>query len=112
VLRSVPDDYTPDEPDTPEGACPVCRGLGVVNITGPDRFGVIECDDGTVAVLPTQEFQVGDRVVSHTFTGTVSEYVPQVYTDNLYKILWDADPLDGDLYPAHSLSRAVEAEAA
>jgi hypothetical protein len=71
-----------------------------------------EPDMDSDEVVPVQEFEVGERVVCHTYTGTVVEYVAQVYADNLYRIRWDTAPEDTDLYPAHGLSRLVGEQAA
>lgn len=63
---------------------------------------------------PVQEYEVGERIRCAHFYGTVVEYFPQVYADNLYRVAWDTDPGDSDLYPAGSLASAhgVERRAA
>jgi hypothetical protein len=58
------------------------------------------------AETPVQEFEVGERVRRAHFYGTVVEYFPQVYADNLYRVAWDTDGDDTDLYPAGSLQAA------
>jgi hypothetical protein len=60
------------------------------------------------ASVPIQEFQVGERVKCSVFTGTVSDYLPQTYTDNLFRVAWDSDHEDNDLYAASSLTSAEE----
>jgi hypothetical protein len=72
--------------------------------------------DGDVPSVetPVQEYEVGERVRCAGFFGTVVEYFPQVYADNLYRIAWDTDSDDTDLYPAGSLAstHGVERRAA
>jgi hypothetical protein len=60
------------------------------------------------ASIPVQEFQVGQRVKCSVFTGTVTAYMPQTYTDNLYRVAWDGDAADNDLYPAANLTAGDE----
>lgn len=64
------------------------------------------------ANVPIQEFEIGERVKCSAFTGTVVEYLPQMYADNLYRVAWDGDSLDRDFYPASSLNTAHTAERA
>ena len=62
--------------------------------------------------LPKQEFEVGERVRCHTCLGTVVEYLPQAYADNLFRIAWDDDESDTDFYPSVGLNNAHDAERA
>jgi hypothetical protein len=111
-LRSVP--QQPDPALDPEhGICPDCEGAGEIRFNASqggepwfeDSALCRRCHgDGWLGdVVPTQEFEVGERVRCHTFAGTVTQYVPQVHADNLYRVLWDSDPDDMDLYPVSGL---------